>query len=107
MALRYHNWKIVFMEQRSEGTLELWMNPFTPLRVPKIFNLRTDPFEMADRTSNTYYDFMLKHAFLLVPAQGIVGEFLQTFKEFPPRMKAASFSIDQVLEKLQSQGGSH
>ena len=107
MALRYHNWKFVFMEQRVEGTLELWMNPFTPLRVPKIFNLRTDPFEMADRTSNTYYDFMLKHAFLLVPAQGIVGEFLQTFKEFPPRMKAASFSIDQVLEKLQSQGGSH
>jgi len=107
MAVRYHNWKIVFMEQRMEGTLALWMNPFTPLRVPKIFNLRTDPFEMADRTSNTYYDFMLKHAFLLVPAQAIVGEFLQTFKEFPPRMKAASFSIDQVLEKLQSQGGSH
>jgi arylsulfatase len=100
-----YNWKIVFMEQRCEGTLEVWMNPFTPLRVPKIFNLRTDPFEMADRTSNTFWDFMLKHAFLLVPAQGIVAQFLQTFKEFPPRMKAPSFSIDQVLEKLQTQSG--
>jgi arylsulfatase len=105
LAMRYHNWKIVFMEQRAEGTLLLWMNPFTPLRLPKIFNLRTDPFEMADRTSNTYFDFMMKHAFLLVPAQAIVEEFLQTFREFPPRMKAASFGIDQVLEKLQTPPG--
>ncbi|MCJ7536430.1 MAG: arylsulfatase [Anaerolineales bacterium] len=107
MAMRYNNWKFVFLEQRSEGTLEVWANPFTQLRVPKIFNLRTDPYEIADRTSNTFWDFMLKHAFLLVPAQGFVAQFLATFQEFPPRMKAPSFSVDQVIEKLQTQTGLH
>jgi arylsulfatase len=71
-----------------------------PLRVPKIFNLRTDPYEFADITSNTYWDWVLDHAFVLVPAQALVGEFLATFKEFPPRQKAASFSIDQVVERM-------
>jgi arylsulfatase len=65
-----------------------------------MFNLRIDPFERADITSNTYYDWLLDHAFLVVPAQGLVGEFLQTFREFPPRQKAASFNLDQVMEKL-------
>ena len=102
VSLRYDNWKMVFLEQRSKGTLELWAEPFTPLRVPKIFNLRTDPYERADRTSNTYWDWMLDHIFLLVPAQAMVGEFLATFKEFPPAQKAASFSIDQVMEKIES-----
>ncbi len=106
LAMRYHNWKIVFMEQQIKGTLYLWMYPFTTLRTPKIFNLRTDPFEYADITSNTYYDFILRHEFLFVPAQKIVGDFLKTFEEFPPRQKAASFSLDQVLEKLQSGVGS-
>ena len=105
MALRWNNWKFVFMEQREQGTMAVWMNPFTPLRVPKTFNLRTDPFEMADRTSNTFWDSMLKREFVLAPAQGIVAQFLQTFQEFPPRMKAASFSLDQVLEKMQPQTG--
>jgi arylsulfatase len=100
-AFRYDNWKIVFMEQRATGTLRIWSEPFVPLRVPKIFNLRTDPYERADITSNTYYDWLLDHAYLLVPAQQIVGQFLSTFKEFPPRQKAASFSIDQVMEQLQ------
>jgi arylsulfatase len=90
------------MEQEAKGTLYLWMNPFKELRIPKIYNLRTDPFEYADITSNTYYDFMLRHEFLFAPAQKIVAEFLETFKEFPPRQKAPSFSIDQVLEKLQA-----
>ncbi|WP_327255824.1 arylsulfatase [Streptomyces sp. NBC_01244] len=99
-ALRYDNWKLVFMEQRAPGTLQVWADPFTVLRVPKIFNLRTDPFERADATSNTYFDWMISHAFLLVPAQRVVGEFLETFKEFPPRQKAASFSIDQVFANL-------
>ena len=98
LALRYDNWKIVFVEQRSRGTLELWAEPFTHLRVPKIFNLRTDPFERADITSNTYYDWLIDHVFILIPAQAIVGEFLATFKEYPPRQKAASFTIDQVME---------
>jgi arylsulfatase A-like enzyme len=99
-GLRYDNWKIVFMEQRARGTLQIWAEPFVVLRVPKIFNLRTDPLERADVTSNTYYDWLLDHVFLLVPAQKYVGDFLATFKEFPPRQKAASFSLDQVMEKL-------
>ncbi len=100
VAVRYDNWKLVFMEQRAVGTLQVWAEPFITLRVPKIFNLRTDPYERADMTSNTYYDWMLDHAFLLVPAQSIVGDFLSTFMEFPPRQKAASFTINRVMEKL-------
>jgi arylsulfatase len=106
-SLRYDNWKIVFMEQRARGTLAIWAEPFVPLRVPKIFNLRTDPFERADVTSNTYYDWLLDHAFMLVPAQTYVGNFLATFKEFPPRQKAASFSLDQVMAKLEAGMGSN
>ena len=101
-GMRYDHWKIVFMEQRAAGTLQIWAEPFVTLRVPKIFNLRTDPYERADITSNTYYDWLLDHAYLLVPAQAKVGEFLATFKEFPPRQKAASFGVDQVIDKLTS-----
>jgi len=100
LGMRFENWKIIFLEQRVAGTLRVWAEPFTPLRVPKIFDLRADPFERADITSNTYYDWLIDHAFLLVPAQAYVGNFLQTFKEFPPRQKAASFTIDQAMEKL-------
>jgi arylsulfatase A-like enzyme len=99
-GLRYDNFKFVFMEQRTEGTLRIWAEPFVSLRVPKIFNLRTDPYERADVTSNTYYDWLLDHAFMMVPAQAFVGEFLMTFKEFPQRQKAASFNLDEVLAKL-------
>ena len=99
-ALRYDNWKIVFMEQRIQGTLRIWAEPFVALRVPKIFNLRTDPYERADVTSNTYYDWLMDHVFLLVPAQDFVGQFLMTFKDYPQRQKAASFNLDEVLEKL-------
>jgi len=100
-ALRYDNWKIVFSEQRIEGTMRIWAEPFVTLRLPKIFNLRTDPYERADITSNTYYEWLVNHLFLLVPVQKIVGNFLATFKEFPPDQKSGSFSVDQVLEKLQ------
>jgi arylsulfatase A-like enzyme len=106
-ALRYLDWKLIFMEQRVEATLQAWAEPFVPLRVPLIFNLRRDPYERAQVTSNTYYDWLIDRAFLLVPAQAYVGQFLETFKEYPPRQKAASFSLDQVMEKLQSAGGSH
>jgi len=99
-ALRYDNWKIVFSEQRVEGTMRIWAEPFVTLRLPKIFNLRTDPYERADITSNTYYEWLVEHLFLLVPVQKIVGNFLATFKEFPPDQKSGSFSVDQVLEKL-------
>jgi arylsulfatase A-like enzyme len=106
-GLRYDHWKLVFMEQRARGTLAIWAEPFVPLRVPKIFNLRTDPFERADVTSNTYYDWILDHAFLCVPAQKFVGDFMATFVEFPPRQKAASFSVDQVMAKLEAGMGSN
>jgi len=99
-GLRYDNFKFVFMEQRAPGTLKVWAEPYTTLRVPKIFNLRTDPYERADITSNTYYDWLLDHAFMLVPAQAFVGKFIGTFKEFPPRQKAASFTIDKAMEQL-------
>jgi arylsulfatase len=99
-GLRYDNWKLVFMEQRATGTLRVWSEPFTTLRIPKIFNLRTDPYERADITSNTYYDWLLDHAFQLVPAQAYVGQFLMTFKDYPQRQKAASFNMDEVMGKL-------
>jgi arylsulfatase len=105
-ALRYRDWKLIFMEQRVEATLQAWAEPFVPLRVPLIFNLRRDPYERAQLTSNTYYDWLLDRAYLLVPAQAYVAEFLSTFREYPPRQKAASFSLDQVLEQLQSAGSS-
>ena len=101
-AFRYDNWKFVFLEQRATGTLQVWAEPYTELRVPKLFNLRTDPYERADQTSNTYYDWLLDRAFLFVPAQALVGQFLQTLAEFPPRQKPASFTIDQVVAKLEA-----
>lgn len=99
-GLRYDNWKMVFMEQRVQGTLRIWAEPFTTLRLPKMFNLRLDPYERADVTSNTYYDWIIDHAFLLVPAQDQVGMFLSTFKDYPQRQKAASFNLDEVFQKL-------
>jgi len=106
VGLRYDNWKLVFMEQRAPGTLLIWSNPFSTLRVPKMFNLRLDPYERADITSNTYYDWLLDHAFLLVPAQDFIGKFLMTFKEYPQRQKASSFNLDEVMQKLKESGGS-
>ena len=100
-ALRYDDWKLIFMEQRVVGTLQVWSEPFITLRLPMLFNLRRDPYERAQITSNTYYDWALDRAFMLVPAQTYVGTFLATFQEFPPRQKAASFSLDQVMEKLE------
>jgi len=102
LAMRFDNWKVVFMEQRTPGTLAVWADPFVPLRVPKLYNLRTDPFEQANITSNTYYDWMLTNAYLVFAAQIVMGRFLETFKKFPPRQKAASFSIDQAFAKLET-----
>lgn len=101
LALRYDNWKATFAEQREDGTCQIWAEPFTRLRLPHIYNLRTDPFERATITSNTYWDWMFDHAFMLVPVQKLVSDFLGTFRAFPPRQKAASFTVDQVLAKLQ------
>jgi arylsulfatase len=102
VAFRYDNWKIVFLQQRAEGTLAVWSEPFVATRIPWLYNLRTDPYERADVTSNTYWDWYLDRVFLLVPAQAIVAEFLQTFVDYPPRMEAASFTVDQVQEKLEA-----
>jgi len=106
-GIRYDNWKFVFLEQRAPGTLRVWAEPFVTLRFPKLFNLRTDPYERADITSNTYYDWVMDHAYTFVPAQAFVGQFLATFKEYPQRQKAASFNLDEVLKKMQESGGSH
>jgi len=102
VAARYENWKIVFEEQRATGTLRIWAEPFTRLRVPKVFDLRSDPYERADVTSNTYYDWFMSDAMgIMYGAQPFIGDFLATFKEYPPSQRAASFSIDQIVEKMQ------
>jgi arylsulfatase len=100
LGIRFENWKLVFMEQRAQGTMRIWAEPFTPLRVPKIFNLRTDPFERADTTSNTYYDWFLDHDFIAAYGTAVATMFLETFKEFPPRHPPASFTITQAVQKL-------
>jgi len=100
-AMRYDNWKLVFMEQRAPGTLRVWAEPFTLLRVPLLFNLRTDPYERANITSNEYYDWLFKRVYLMVPAQAYVGSFLATFKDYPPRQKADTFNLDAVLKNLE------
>ncbi len=101
-GLRYDNWKVVFAQQREQGTLAIWGEPFVKTRIPWLYNLRTDPYEKATMTSNTYWDWYLDHVYLLLPASNYVGKFMATFKEFPPRQKAASFTIDQVMEQLQA-----
>ena len=105
-ALRYGDWKAIFMEQKAKETLRAWIEPWTPLRVPLIFHLRRDPYERAYFTSNTYYDWLIDRIFFLVPAQTYVARFLGTFKEFPPRQKPGSFSLGNVLDTIQNNVGS-
>ena len=108
VAVRFDNWKVVFMEQRKEGTLGIWAEPLVALRVPKLFNLRMDPYERADITSNTYYEWLLENDYIIFSGTTIVLPFLESFKEFPPRQEAASFTIDQAMEKMKAgiNGGS-
>jgi arylsulfatase len=101
VALRFLQWKFVFAEQRAHG-MDVWQDPFVPLRLPKLFNLRSDPFETADKEGMDYSRWRAEHVFLLMPAQSYVAQFLATFKEYPPRQKPGSFSIDKVLEQLSS-----
>ena len=101
VALRYNQWKLVFAEQRAHG-MDVWENPFVTLRLPKLLNLRSDPFETADHEGMDYKRWRLEHIFLLVPAQQYVGQFLATFREYPQRQKVGSFSLDQVLETLKN-----
>ena len=78
-----------------------------PLRLPKFYNLRADPFERADITSNTYYDWMMYKGYVMYGATAGVARFLETFKEFPPSQRAATFTVDQAMEKLRSNLGTH
>lgn len=106
LALRYDNWKVVFMEQRCQGTMQVWAEPFVRLRLPKIYNLRTDPYEFADVTSNSYYEWYLYHAYILYGAWGIADQFAATFKDFPPIQAPNSFTIDDAVQALATaQGG--
>jgi arylsulfatase A-like enzyme len=98
LAIRIKEWKVTFEEQRNEG-FKVWTDPFTKLRAPSLYNLRSDPFERGDE-SILYHKWFADRMFVMVPAQAIVGQWLETFKEFPPRAKAASWSIDRVVESL-------
>jgi arylsulfatase A-like enzyme len=102
-ALRFEQWKLNFLEQRAHG-FDVWQEPFEELRLPKLFTLRGDPFERADHEGIGYDRWRIDHVFLLVPAQAFVANWLQSFREFPPRQKPASFSLDQVMEKLVTAG---
>ncbi len=105
-GLRYDQYKAVFMEQPAHG-LQVWMSPFETLRAPKLFNLRSDPFERAEHEAGGYDKWFIEHLFVLVPAQAIVAQYVQTFKDFPPRQKPGSFSVEQVLEELMEQKSSN
>jgi len=98
-ALRYDNWKMVFLEQRGHG-FDVWQEPFVTLRLPKLFNLRTDPFERADHEGMGYPQWRIDRAFLIAPAGAYVAEWLQSFREFPPRQKPGSFNLDRVMEAV-------
>jgi arylsulfatase A-like enzyme len=101
MAMRYDKWKVHFAEQRADG-FQVWSEPLVKLRVPQIFNLRSDPFEKSQHESVYYADWLFHRAYLLVPAQALVGKWISSFKDFPPRQKPASFSIDDVMKKLEN-----
>jgi arylsulfatase A-like enzyme len=105
LAIRHQDWKAVLMEQRAK-TLQCWAEPFVPLRVPKIFNLRRDPFERADENSNTYWDWMISHAYLVYGMQALVAQQIESFMMFPPRQKPASFNLDVVLRQLEEASSS-
>jgi arylsulfatase A-like enzyme len=105
LAIRHKDWKVVLMEQR-ETRLLCWFEPFVPLRGPKIFNLRRDPFERADENSNTYWDWLISHAYLIYGMQALVAQQIEAFKKFPPRQKPASFNLDAVLRQLEESSSS-
>jgi len=105
LGLRMGDWKMVLMEQRAKQ-LACWFEPFVKLRAPKMFNLRRDPFERADESSNTYWDWVISHAYLLYGMQGLVAQQIEDFEKFPPRQKPAAFNLDEVLRKIQDAAGS-
>src|SRR6185295_3683799 len=100
LAMRYDNWKLVFLEQRCRGTMQVWAEPFTRLRLPKLFNLRTDPYEFADTTSNTYYEWFIRRDYIVLAATVVVAKFAETFQDFPPVQKPNTFTVDDALAKM-------
>jgi arylsulfatase A-like enzyme len=100
VGMRFANWKIVFEEQRQPGTLLIWGEPFTKLRIAKFYDLHSDPFERADITSNTYWDWVMDHAYIQYGAVGQIAEYLESYKEYPPSQKPASFSVEGMMEDL-------
>ena len=103
VAARYDDWKVVFLENRGEA-FGVWMEPFTELRVPLIFNLRRDPFEKAQHNANVYYDWLLEHVYVIVPIQGLATEFLLSMKEYPPSQEPGSFNLSSIQETLKNVG---
>jgi hypothetical protein len=104
-ALRYDEWKIIFLEHRFPQTLRAWAEPWTVLRIPLLFNLRRDPYERAQITSNTYYDWMIDRIFILNAAGAYVNRFLATFEEFPPSQKPGTFTVGDARDKILSERG--
>jgi arylsulfatase len=100
-ALRYGNWKATFLRQEAEG-LHVWQEPFVKLRAPMLTNLRMDPFELAHEIGMDYERWFVEHMYMIAPAAGFVGQWLQSFREFPPRQKPGSFNLDQVMEAVTS-----
>ena len=105
LGVRMGDWKMVLMEQRAKQ-LACWFEPFVKLRAPKMFNLRRDPFERADENSNTYWDWVISHAYLLYGMQALVAQEIVEFQKFPPRQKPGSFNLDAVLRQIQDAAGS-
>jgi arylsulfatase len=108
MALRYGDWKIVLLEQRAK-TMQVWAEPFVELRVPKLFNLRRDPFERADENSNGYWNWVIEHFYIIPAAAIFIGQQLITYQQFPPRQEALSFNLEKMLAQLNkaSDGSMH
>jgi len=108
LAIRMRDWKLVLAEQRATR-MQCWAEPFVKLRIPKMFNLRRDPFERADENSNTYWDWLISHAYLLYAMQAVIAAQIPEFIAFPPRQKPASFNLDAVMRHLEdaSGGGAH
>ena len=105
VAARYDDWKVVFLENRGKA-FGVWQEPWVELRIPLIFNLRRDPFERAQHNANVYYDWLLDHAFVIVPIQGLAAKFLKTMQEYPPSQTPGSFNLSGIEKQLQSAMGS-
>jgi arylsulfatase len=103
-ALRYNDWKITFLRQNAHG-MHVWQAPYEQLRMPMVGNLRSDPFERAHKEGIGYGKWQFEHMFAFAPAGAYVGKWLESFKEFPPRQKPGSFSLDRVLEAITKGAG--